>query len=41
MIELTEERNMNDEQFTDLFRHIEMLTPVSCFTMRIDKYIYI
>lgn len=29
MIELVEEKNMDDEQFTNLFRHIELLTPVS------------
>ncbi|GAA5797239.1 hypothetical protein HPULCUR_002619 [Helicostylum pulchrum] len=29
MIELVEENNMDDEQFANLFRNIELLTPVS------------
>jgi hypothetical protein len=29
LIELVEENDMNDEQFIALFRHIELLTPVS------------
>lgn len=28
---MVEEKNMTDEQFSALFRHLEMLTPVSIF----------
>jgi hypothetical protein len=31
LIDMIEEKNMTDEEFAALFKHIEMLTPVSSY----------